>query len=65
MKIVNVLLFISLLALAIYVVYRLMTVGELNRLDRILMIIFLAGTFLQSAIRSRIKKKQGESDSNS
>jgi hypothetical protein len=63
MKLVNIILFWLLLVVAIYVVYRLITVGELDRLDRILMIVFLAGTFLQSAIRSRIKKKQEEDTS--
>ena len=61
MKIVNAMLFAGLLIIAIYIIYKLIAVEELNRKDNILMIIFLAGTFLQAAIRYRIKKKQGES----
>jgi len=61
MKTVNVLLFVILIIIAIYILYKLIGIGELSRLDDILLIVLIAGSFLHSAIRSRIKKKQGES----
>lgn len=62
MKLVNIILFGGLLIIAVYLFYKLIAVEELSRTDNILMIIFLAGTFLQAAVRYRLKKKKGENN---
>ena len=59
----NAILFAVLIILAIYILYKLIAIEELSKIDRILFIILLAGGLLQSAIRSRLKKKQGENNS--
>lgn len=63
MKVVNTILIVGLLIIAIYIGYKLIAVEELSRLDNILMIVFLSGTFLQAAIRYRLKKKRSEDNS--
>jgi hypothetical protein len=60
MKLANTILFIILFIIALYVLFKLIVGDELNRADKILLILFLAGTFLQAAIRSKINKNKGE-----
>lgn len=63
MKLVNIILFAGLLIIAIYLLYKLIAIEELSRTDNILMIVFLAGSLLHSAVRYLLKKKKGKNNS--
>lgn len=61
MKKVNTLAFVVLAIIAIYLLYKLIFVEELSKIDNVLLIILLAGGMINSSlIMSRRKKKRLE-----